>query len=103
MAEVKQAAAALEKLLSVFNLLPAPQATDEEEKGADAAVAKICKQFSVGHAAGLEENILALISERNSARKARDFAKSDAIRAELAKAGIVLEDRKDGSTNWRKS
>ena len=35
-----------------------------------------------------------------AARTARDFKKSDAIRAELADAGIVVEITKDG-IRWR--
>ena len=42
-----------------------------------------------------------LIEERNAARKARDFARSDAIRAQLAEAGIILEDTKDG-IRWKR-
>jgi len=38
---------------------------------------------------------------RLPARKKKDFAASDAIRSELAKAGIALEDRKDGTTGYR--
>ena len=41
------------------------------------------------------------IVERNAAKKARDFARSDAIRKELADAGIVVEDTKDG-TRWKR-
>lgn len=43
-----------------------------------------------------------LISEREKARKAKDFKKADAIREELAKKGIILEDTPHG-TRWSKA
>jgi cysteinyl-tRNA synthetase len=42
-----------------------------------------------------------LIAERQAARKARNFARSDEIRNELASAGIILEDTKDG-VRWKR-
>ncbi|HYS33278.1 MAG TPA: hypothetical protein VEM58_13565, partial [Streptosporangiaceae bacterium] len=36
-----------------------------------------------------------------AARAARDFARSDAIRGELAGAGVTVEDRPGGASTWR--
>jgi cysteinyl-tRNA synthetase len=41
-----------------------------------------------------------LIEMRKAARQAKNFKESDRIRDELAKLGVVLEDRADG-TIWR--
>jgi cysteinyl-tRNA synthetase len=52
--------------------------------------------------AGLSDaEVEALIAERDQARRARDFKKSDAIRDQLAAAGILLEDTKDG-VRWKR-
>jgi cysteinyl-tRNA synthetase len=49
-----------------------------------------------------EEAILDAISRRLAAKKSRDFAEADAIRAELLAAGVILEDKADGTT-WRRA
>jgi cysteinyl-tRNA synthetase len=41
--------------------------------------------------------VQARIDERNAARRAKDFARSDAIRDELAAGGIILEDTPQGT------
>ena len=43
----------------------------------------------------------AAIAERIAARRARDFARADAIRAEWLAQGIAFEDKPDGTTLWR--
>ncbi len=43
-----------------------------------------------------------LLGERDAARSKRDFALADAIREQLATAGIAIEDGADG-TRWRRS
>jgi cysteinyl-tRNA synthetase len=51
---------------------------------------------------GLSDNeIDVLVAERRAARAAKDFARSDAIRDQLAEAGITLEDTPQG-TLWRR-
>ena len=50
-----------------------------------------------------EDAIAALIARRAAAKKERNFAESDKIRADLLAGGIVLEDKPDGTTNWRRA
>ena len=50
----------------------------------------------------LDSDIEALIAERTAARKAKNFARADEIRAQLLDMGIVLEDTREG-VKWKRS
>ena len=52
--------------------------------------------------AGMSEaQVEALIAERTQVKKARNFKRSDEIRAQLLEAGVVLEDTKEG-VRWKR-
>jgi cysteinyl-tRNA synthetase len=51
---------------------------------------------------GEGERVEALIAARKAARLAKNFAEADKIRFQLASEGIVLEDKPDGTTEWRR-
>ena len=70
--------AAFDRAMAVLDLLPSAQ----------------------GVAGDLEAWVEARIAERQAARKARDFNRADAIRAEVAAKGVELEDT-PGGTRWR--
>ena len=50
----------------------------------------------------LKAYVLSKIEERKAAKKEKDFAKADAIRAELLEKGIVIEDTREG-VKWKKA
>jgi cysteinyl-tRNA synthetase len=56
---------------------------------------------SLPGSAGIDRaKIEALIARRHEARRQKDFATGDKIRADLAAMNVVLEDGPDGTT-WR--
>ena len=50
----------------------------------------------------LDEEIEKLIEERQAARKEKNFARADEIRALLLDKGIVLEDTREG-VKWKRA
>jgi cysteinyl-tRNA synthetase len=48
-----------------------------------------------------DEQVNLKLAEMEAARKARNFKSSDALRAELTNAGIIVENTKDG-VRWRR-
>jgi cysteinyl-tRNA synthetase len=56
-----------------------------------------------GDDSSLESLVAERITTRDAARRERRFADADKIRDELLAEGIVLEDRPDGTTDWRRA
>ena len=77
----RAAVADMDTVLCLDLLIPYPEEKKEEEEGDPA--------------------ILAKIAERTAAKKAKDYARADAIRAELAAEGITLIDTPQGTTYKR--
>jgi cysteinyl-tRNA synthetase len=49
----------------------------------------------------LDDLVKVVIEERAIARQKKDFVRADALRQELDRIGIVLEDKSDGTSTWR--
>jgi cysteinyl-tRNA synthetase len=57
--------------------------------------------FDLVEEGSLDDEIEALVQEREEARAKRDFARSDELRDLLAEKGIILEDTRDG-VRWKR-
>lgn len=54
-------------------------------------------------AAAGDEQVEALIEQRLAARRDKDWQRADGLRDQLVDLGIILEDRPDGVTRWRRA
>ncbi len=57
-------------------------------------------QAGPAHEERIDEVVKIVIAQRSQARKNKNFARADELRAKLDDAGVVLEDKPDG-TQWR--
>jgi cysteinyl-tRNA synthetase len=106
------AVAALHELVGAGNdLLVRAEKGDADARAAVAGLADalvtwgdgvlgLALETALGDAAALEAQLSTLVgsllAERQEARAARDFARADAIRDQLAASGVVVEDRPEG-------
>jgi cysteinyl-tRNA synthetase len=49
-----------------------------------------------------ETDVEIKLTERNEARKQKDFKKADEIRQFLKSYGVVIEDKPDGTSRWKR-
>ena len=85
------------------------QNADENTKGADLSamrntlleLTEVLGLDITENKGSLDDDIEALINERQEARKAKDFKRADEIRDDLKSRGIILEDTKDG-VKWHR-
>ncbi|MEA2264199.1 MAG: cysteinyl-tRNA synthetase [Acidobacteriaceae bacterium] len=68
----------------------------QEEGRGDQAAPELVAAYSLS-----DQQIDALLAEREQARRTRNFARSDAIRNELSALGILIEDSKEGA-RWKR-
>jgi cysteinyl-tRNA synthetase len=98
---------AIERFDEIFSVMAdddAPKIAEviawAEREGKQAQISDAAREAA--KTAGLSDSeIDALISERNQARKTRNFKRSDEIRQQLLDGGIILEDTKDG-VRWKR-
>jgi len=105
--DVKPLLAALEKFDEIFGVLK----DDDQPKmkvildwaraeGREKEISPELMEIA-GSAQLADEQVNQKLAEMEAARKARKFKESDAIRAELVAAGIIVENTKDG-VRWRR-
>jgi cysteinyl-tRNA synthetase len=68
----------------------------QTEGRSDQAAPELVAAYSLS-----DQQIDALVAEREQARRSRNFARSDSIRKQLAALGILIEDSKDGA-RWKR-
>ncbi len=99
------ALAALYELVKAINTARDQGAMDEQLKPAQSMLRELTGVLGLRLAekkgsSEQEAQVKALITERNEARKQKQWARSDQIRDQLKELGVTIEDSKDG-TKWR--
>ena len=93
------AIAAVFELVKYANTAMKDGMSKEQAQGVLALLEQLCGILGIETAQKtelLDEEVEALIEERRQARKAKNFARADEIRAQLLEMGIILEDTREG-------
>jgi cysteinyl-tRNA synthetase len=97
------ALAAVHELITEANRREQPAAVLETRDDWDRVLGLQLKERAAARAAEvLPAELQALLDRRQEARKSRDFAQADALRAQLREAGIEIEDTPQG-VRWKKA
>ncbi len=99
--QLKKIEKAVEEMLWVLGLVERKPGIESRKD----AIFALLRELSPAEAPGSAEDALdALVRMREEARKAKDYGKSDAIRARLKGIGVVLEDKAGaGGVRWKVS
>jgi cysteinyl-tRNA synthetase len=79
------------------NSIPAPQRLAFAVAAEEVTALDLFREAAAGE---LPAELAALIKEREEARKAKDFKKSDDLRKALSDKGVLIEDT-PGGTKWK--
>ncbi|MDH3365396.1 MAG: cysteine--tRNA ligase [Thermoplasmata archaeon] len=98
---VENIAAVFERFNDIFDVLTEPKETKIVRGDADAPSSDETDSLLSKSAPLTDGEVGRLLLARAEARRARDFAKADMIRDELAKRGIEIQDTPDGAV-WKR-
>ncbi len=98
------AVSAIFELVKLANIHVSGESSEELVESVRSAIKKLCDVLGIiteREVELLDEDIEKLIEERQAARKAKNFARADEIREQLASQGILLEDTREG-VKWKR-
>ena len=99
------AVSAIFELVKLANIHVSGESSEELVESVRSTIKKLCDVLGIiteREVELLDEDIEKLIEERQAARKAKNFARADEIREQLASQGILLEDTREG-VKWKRA
>jgi cysteinyl-tRNA synthetase len=95
--QLKKIASSVAEILWIFGLKEIRCGLEEKTEDVYALLKELGVKEKLG---SIDEALQLLIDMREKARVAKDYKKSDMIRAKLREMGIILEDKAEG-TRWK--